>query len=151
MKPLHFSENDISVRPQPGWYTATIATACWRHSSKNNRMVYVQVLVDGVGDPYDRISDYFVLEGVSPQGIACSRRRLVALFRAGGRLPKAGEEIQPGLLEGIQLEVRLDHETWKGKLRLEIRDYRGPLGPSSVAAVSPGEEATVWKDGSRAK
>lgn len=129
-QPLRFLETDVGGPPPPGWYAGTIAAACWRSSSRNNRMVYLVVALDGVGSPYDRISDYFVLEGVTPRGIACSRRRLVSVFRAGGLIPRAGEEIRPGCLESLRIEVKLAHELWKGKVRLEITEYR-PLTASS--------------------
>jgi hypothetical protein len=133
MQPLRFSEIDVDDRPRPGWYRATVATACWRQSAKNHRMVYVLLVVDAVAAPYDRISDYFVLEGVTPRGIACSRHRLVALFRAGGLLPEAGEEIRPERLEGLKVEIDLVHEVWNGKLRLQIRGYR----PASARCEAP--------------
>lgn len=128
-QPLCFLDTDVGAPPPPGWYAGTIATACWRSSSRNNRMVYLVVALDGVGSPYDRICDYFVLEGVTPRGIACSRRRLVTVFRAGGLIPCAGEEIRPGCLEGLRIEVKLAHEPWKGKVRLEIKEYRSLSAP----------------------
>ena len=82
MQPLHFEETDLGGPPAPGWYAGIIATACWRTSSRGHRMVYVVITLESVGSPYRRISDYFVLEGVTPRGIACSRRRLVSLFYA---------------------------------------------------------------------
>lgn len=129
-QPLCFEEKDVGGPPAPGWYAGTITTACWRSSSRNNRMVYLVVTLDSVGAPYDHISDYFVLEGVTPRGIACSRRRLVAVFHAGGLHPRAGEEIEPGVLDGIQVEIKLTHELWKGKVRLQITGYR-PLTTSA--------------------
>lgn len=135
MQPLHFLPADLPDRPLPGWYTATIATASWRRSSKNNRMVYVVANLDDVAPPYDRIGDYFVLEGVTPRGIACSRRRLVELFRAVELLPKPGDEIRPELLQGRRLEVRLVHETWNGKTRLQIQAYRSLPAATSVPAT----------------
>lgn len=130
MEPLRFLDTDVGGPPPPGWYGGTIATACWRESARNNRMVYLVVALDDVGPPYDRISDYFVLEGsVSPRGIACSRRRLVTVFRAGGLFPRAAEVIRPSCLEGLRIEVKLAHELYNGKVRLQITDYR-PLTAS---------------------
>lgn len=146
MQPLHFSEKDVSERPHPGWYAATIATACWRESSKKHRMVYVLVVLEGVASPYDRISDYFVLEGVTPQGIACSRRRLVTLFRAGGLPPQPGDEIQPSLLEGLKLEAYVALESWNGKSRLQIKQYRPALTPCPSSDDSTREDALVLAD-----
>jgi hypothetical protein len=132
-QPLCFEDTDVGGPPAPGWYASTITTACWRRSVHGNRMVYLVVALDGVGSPYDRIADYFVLEGVTPRGVACSRRRLVTAFRAGGLAPRAGDEIQPEVLEGLTIEVRLAHESWKGKVRLQITGYR-------PRAVSPEPE-----------
>lgn len=123
-QPLCFEEPDLGGPPAPGWYAGTITTACWRSSSRSNRMVYLVVTLDDVAAPFNHISDYFVLEGVTPRGIACSRRRLVSVFQAGGLTPRAGEEIEPGVLEGATVEIKLAHEQWKGKIRLQITGYR---------------------------
>lgn len=123
-QPLRFEETDVGGPPAPGWYAGSITSACWRKSSVNNRMVYLVVGLDGVGPPHDRISDYFVLEGVTPRGIACSRRRLVELFRACGLSPSAGDEIRPGDLLNHRIEVKIVHEVWKGSTRLQVVAYR---------------------------
>lgn len=151
MEPLHFLDTDLNDRPRPGWYCATVVTACWRCSSNHHRMVYVVVVVDGLAAPYACIGDYFVLEGVTPQGIACSRRRLVSLFRAGGLVPQAGDEIRPELLAGLRVDVELAHETWKGKLRLQLKAYRTPSSvtqaPDAVQGASAnGEPARPGQD-----
>lgn len=130
-QPLRFEEMDLGGPPTPGWYAGTITTACWRTSSRGHRMVYIVVTLDGVRSPYDHISDYFVLEGVTPRGIACSRRRLVSLFHASGLHPCAGEEIQPDVMEGHQIEVKLAHELWQGKVRLQVTGYRPPQLPDA--------------------
>ena len=139
MQPLHFEETDLGGPPAPGWYAGIIATACWRTSSRGHRMVYVVITLESVGSPYRRISDYFVLEGVTPRGIACSRRRLVSLFHASGSPPRAGEEIQPGVMEGGRIEVKLAHELWQGKVRLQITGYRSsePEEPAGDADTAP--------------
>jgi hypothetical protein len=105
-------------------------------------MVYLVVALDGVGSPYDRVSDYFVLEGVTPRGIACSRRRLVTLFRAAGLAPQAGDEIRPALLEGLEIEVKLAHEIWKGEIRLRITGYR----PLAQELPAPGDDEGTGED-----
>lgn len=135
-QPLCFLDTDVGGPPTPGWYAGSIATARWRQSSRGNRMVCVIVVVDGLGTPYSRLSDYFVLEGVTPRGIACSRRRLVEAFRAAGLHPCAGDEIRPEELEGLPVGVRLALEEWKGKLRLQITGYRS-LGAASDTREVP--------------
>jgi len=142
-QPLRFLETDVGGPPPPGWYAGTITTACWRESSRNNRMVYLVVTLDSVGSPYDHLSDYFVLEGVTPRGIDCSRRRLVTVFRAGGLVPRAGEEIRPGVLEGLTIEVKLAHELWKGQVRLQITGYRPVAARSGPADDDAGADA-AW-------
>lgn len=133
-QPLRFEEPEVGGPPAPGWYAGAITTACWRSSSRSNRMIYLVVTLDSVAAPYDHIADYFVLEGVTPRGIACSRRRLVSVFNAGGLQPRAGEEIQPGVLEGLSVEIKLAHELWKGKTRLQVTGYRAPASAGSSAA-----------------
>lgn len=139
-QPLRFEETDVGGPPAPGWYAGTITTACWRSSSRKNRMVYLLVALDSVGAPYENISDYFVLEGVTPRGIACSRRRLVSVFHASGLYPRVGEEILPGVLEGHRIEVKLAHEPWRGKIRLQITGYRPLVACSFAGDAATGDE-----------
>lgn len=139
MEPLRFLDADVGGPPAPGWYTGSVATACWRQSSVNNRMVYLVITLDGVGPPHDRMSDYFVLEGVTPRGIACSRRRLVELFRACGLSPRGGDEICPGDLLKRRIEVKIVHEAWKGSTRLQVVAYR----PARPQPPKRGREADV--------
>ena len=138
-QPLRFDETDVGGPPAPGWYSGTITTACWRPSSCGHRMVYLVVTLDSVAAPFNHISDYFVLEGVTPRGIACSRRRLVAVFHAGRLIPRAGEEIQPGVLGGLAVEIKLAHELWRGKTRLQVTGYRAPAS-AAVNAADVGED-----------
>lgn len=126
MEALRFLEADISERPAPGWYGATIDAASWRRSQRNNRMVHVSLVLDEVSPPFDRVSDYFVLEGATARGIAYSRRRLVELFRACGLSPQAGEEIRPGDLVDAEVAVQIAHEVWQGKTRLRVVGYQPP-------------------------
>jgi len=124
MEPLRFLDTDVGGPPAPGWYPGVVTTACWRQSSRNNRMVYVALVFEGVSAPFDRLVDYFVLEGATPRGIDCGRRRLVELFRACGLAPRAGDEIRPGDLLKLKVEVKIAHEVWKGNTRLQAVAYR---------------------------
>ena len=149
-QPLRFEDADVGGPPAPGWYIGTITTACWRSSSRNNRMVYLVVTLDSVAAPYDHISDYFVLEGVTPRGIACSRRRLVAVFHACGLRPRPGEEIQPDVLVGLSVEIKLVHEQWKGKVRLQVTGYRPLTPPSELEdGETQGETFASLRDGTQ--
>lgn len=127
MEPLRFLDTDITTLPAPGWYGATIETACWRRSQRNNRMVYVSLVLEEFSPPFDRVNDYFALEGITPRGIGYSRRRLVELFRACGLSPQTGQEIRPADLVGAEVVVEVAHEVWQGRTRLTVVQYR-PLG-----------------------
>lgn len=144
MEPLRFLDTDVATLPAPGWYGATIETACWRQSQQNNRMVYVSLVLEELSPPFDRVADYFVLEGVTPRGIGCSRRRLVELFRACGLAPRAGEEIHPGDLIGSEVAVQVAHEVWKGRTRLQVVGYRA-LG-AGLTRASEGIDAEAYED-----
>ena len=110
--------------PAPGNYTATIASARLRRSQGGNRMVQVVHALDGVAPGHDRVTEYFVLEGASPRGLALARRRLVELYRACGLDPREGEEITPTELVEARLEVKVEHETFRGEVRLRVVAHR---------------------------
>lgn len=137
MEPLRFLDTDVGGPPAPGWHTSSVTTACWRRSAHNNRMVYLVLVLDDVAAPFDRISDYFVLEGATAQGISCSRRRLVELFRACGLSPQAGDEICPADLLRHRIEAKVVHELWKGRTRLKVVAYR----PASTLSAQSGDDA----------
>jgi hypothetical protein len=102
-------------------------------------MVYLVLALDGLSAPFGQVSDYFVLEGATPRGIACSRRRLVELFHACGLSPRAGDEIRPGDLLKLKVEVKIAHEVWKGSTRMQVVAYR----PARPLPVKRGREADV--------
>ena len=137
MDPLHFLPADVQDRPSPGWYTATIATASWRRSSRGNRMVYLVHALEGVSPPFDRICDCFVLEGVSQRGLTYARKRLVEVYRACELSPQAGEAIHPEDLRSHRIEVEVVHERWNGRTRLQVTGYR-PLEAGLETLRDPG-------------
>lgn len=121
MESTQFLESDLCEEvPAPGLYASTIATARLRASRSGNAMVQVVHALEGVAPAHERVSEYFVLEGASPRGLALSRRRLVELFRACGRAPAVGEEIAPAVLQGGRLRVKVEHEQWRGELQLRV-------------------------------
>jgi hypothetical protein len=132
MRQIKFDPADlVDARPPPGWHAARVTQARYSASSNGNRMI--QVLY-GLLEPsleHARLAEYFVLAGVSPHGVAMARRRLVALYRAAGRAPKAGEAIAPSELLGAELEIELQPETWQGQERLRVAGHR----PRRVAAA----------------
>ena len=136
MEPLRFLAADIGGPPRPGWYAGTVMTAGWRQSAHDNRMVHVVLSLEGVLPPFERIADYFVLEGATPRGRAYSRKRLVALFHAGGLWPQPGDEIRPEALAGLSIEVKVVHELWKDTPRLQVVGYR----PHQAQSLLLGED-----------
>lgn len=120
--------------PAPGIYATTITSARLRRSQSGNRMVHVVYAVEGLAPGHDRVAEYFVLEGASPRGLALSRRRLVELYRACGFDPREGDEIAPAELVGTRLEVKVDHETFQGEVRLRVVAHR-PLGAGATESV----------------
>jgi hypothetical protein len=128
--------------PAPGYYPSTITSARLRRSLSGNRMVQVIHTLEGVPPGHDRLSEYFVLEGASPRGLAFSRRRLVELYRACGFAPEDGEEIATAPLLGARLEVKVEHDQWQGMPRLRVVAHR-PL-QSSDPAVADAAAATPF-------
>lgn len=139
MEPLRFLAADIGGPPVPGWYAGTVSTADWRQSAHDNRMVHVVLALDGVLPPFDRVADYFVLEGATPRGRAYSRKRLVALFHAGDLWPRPGDEIRTEALVGLSIEVKVVHELWKDTLRLQIVGYRSRQTQSPLIGEDGGD------------
>jgi hypothetical protein len=126
-----FLDSDLSDEfPAPGIYPGTVTTARLRSSQNGNAMVHVVHALEGLPAAYDRVSEYFVLEGASARGLALSRRRLVELFRACGLTPRTGEDIDPGPLVGAHLRVKVDREEWRGELRLRVVGHL-PLTPEA--------------------
>lgn len=122
---VHFEEADLHDEPpEPGFYRSTITTARLRRSASGNRMVHVVFALDGVVPGHDRVAEYFVLEGASARGLALARRRLVELYRVCGLEPRPGDEVTPAALMGARVEVKVEHETWQGEMRLRVVGHR---------------------------
>lgn len=120
-----FEEADLSDGlPAAGFYASTVTTSRLRRSSSGNRMVHVVHTLDDVAPGHDRVAEYFVLEGASPRGLQVARRRLVELYRACRREPEAGEEITPEDLLGSRLAVKVEHESFRGEIRLRVVGHR---------------------------
>lgn len=120
------SEDFHDQLPEPGFYPGSIKSARFRRSTNENRMLQVVHALEGGGPAYQRVSDYFVLEGerVSPSGILLARRRLVELYHACRIFPKEGDQIDPAQLLGARLEVRVEHEEWEGRPQMRVVAYR---------------------------
>lgn len=126
-----FSLEDLSrILPTPGYYGCTITHAGFRHSARGNRMLHVLFRLEGVSPAFQRLADYFVLEGASSQGIAVARRRLVQLYHACGFHPEEGQEILPCQLIDSRLQVKVDQVEWENQSRLRILAYRSSWSPA---------------------
>jgi hypothetical protein len=122
---LRFDHADLQDDlPLPGYYPATIDSAQLRHSKQGNQMLQVIFRLEGVHKRYAQVSDYFVLEGASPQGITTARRRLVHLCRACNLTPRVGDTIPIAELEHATLQVKLCHDQFRGEKRLKVVAYQ---------------------------
>ena len=110
--------------PAPGYYNARISSAGFRRSANGNRMLQVIHDLERVPRVYQRLADYFVVEGAIPRGILMAKRRLVQLYRACGFDLKDGDEISPRDLMDSRLQVRVEHDEWEKQPRLRIVGYR---------------------------
>jgi len=126
---LTLSPYDLSrTPPVPGHYSCTITHSCFRFSSRGNRMLLVLFHLHAVSPAFQRLADYFVLEGASPNGIAVARRRLLQLYRACGFHPEDGDEILPCQLIDSRLQLKVDQVEWENQIRLRILAYRPDAG-----------------------
>lgn len=123
-KPTFQLEDLSQILPAPGYYSSTITHARFRHSAGGNCMLHVLHRLEGVSPAFQRVADYFVFEGASPQGISVARRRLVQLYHACGFHPEEGEEILPSQLIDARLQVKVDRVEWENQSRLRILAYR---------------------------
>ena len=125
MKTARFDDDDLGDElPAAGLYKGTVESARLRCSARGNQMVEVVYQLDELPPGHRRLSDYFVLEGASPRGLMVARRRLVELYRACNFEPRAGAEIEPELLVGTVLAVKLGHQERDGEVRLHVVGYR---------------------------
>ena len=121
----YFHPQDLSEElPAPGYYPGSVASARFRKSAQGNRMLQVVYRLNDVSTSHQQVTDYFVVEGASPQGVSLGRRRLVQLYRACGFQPNQGDEIEPAELVGAHLRVRVEHDEWEGQPRLRVAGYR---------------------------
>jgi hypothetical protein len=119
---LHFADEDFEgALPPEGVYAAVIERARFHTSRQGNTTLQVTCGIEGVDED---IADYFVLSGASGRGRAVSRRRLIELYRACGFNPQPGDTIRPEELSGCRVEVELGHETYEGRPRLRVLNYR---------------------------
>jgi hypothetical protein len=114
----------------PGFYPSSISRARMRTSASGNRMIHVVHALEGVAPAHARLADYFVVEGASDYVLALTRRRLVQLFRAAGLELRAAVPVDPSDLLGARLDIRIEHDLWRGQPRLRVVEYRPRSLPS---------------------
>jgi hypothetical protein len=120
-----FQETDFNdPLPPEGYYKGVVDHARFRTSERGNMTLQVIYELPDAQTGCDTVTDYFVLAGSSPRGLAVSRRRLLELYRACGLHPQNGDPIRPADLEGSHVEIRLGHELYQGALRLRVLSYR---------------------------
>jgi hypothetical protein len=133
---LFFVSDDLDEELLPaGFYPSSIAQSRLRRSASGNRMIHVVHALEGVAPRHARLADYFVLDGASDYVLALTRRRLVQLYRAAGLSPRTGAPIDPTVLLGSRVDVRVEHDLWRGQPRLRVVEYRLRSMPSPIDDV----------------
>jgi hypothetical protein len=134
----YFQQQDLSEElPAPGYYPGRITSARFRKSAQGNRMLQVVYRLNDISTSHQHLTDYFVVEGASPQGVSLGRRRLVQLYRACGFQPNQGDEIAPAELVGAHLRVRVEHDDWEGQPRLRVVGYRSTWSEEATQHSPP--------------
>lgn len=110
--------------PPAGFYSCSIEAADVLDSQSGHEMLRVVFALEGVDLAHDRVWEYFVLQGVSPRGLAVARRRLVQLYHACGLRPADGDLIRPSDLHDARLEVKIEHTSYDGEARMRVAGYR---------------------------
>jgi len=123
---IRFSITDLNDElPGQGYHPAVITASRMRMSQNRNPTMQVTYQLQDASPGCDTVAEYFVLIGSSARARAISFRRLLALYRACGLQPQAGDPIRPDELVGAEVEVRIGHEVYDGTLRLRVLGYRG--------------------------
>lgn len=137
MPKTYFQPQDLSDElPAPGYYPGCITRARFGKSAQGNRMLQVVYRLNDVSTSHQQVTDYFVVDGASPQGVSLGRRRLVQLYRACGFKPNQGDEIEPAELIGAHLRVRVEHDEWEGQPRLRVAGYRSYWSEQATAHLA---------------
>jgi hypothetical protein len=127
MEQLHirFHPSDFTeTLPDEGFHTAVILSARPRVSERGNATIQVVYQLDDVDPTCDRVTEYFIVAGASPQALRIGRRRLLALCRACGLDPREGDELELPSLVGRALQIRIGHDTYDGKPCVRVLGYR---------------------------
>ena len=122
---IRFQVSDFTeALPKEGYHPCTIHSARPRTSERGNGTVQVVYHLTGVDPTCDRVTEYFVVTGASPEALRIGRRRLLALCQACGLDPREGNELDLANLVGCELQIRIGHDTYEGKPRVRVLGYR---------------------------
>jgi hypothetical protein len=122
---IRFETGDfIEALPEEGLHTGAILSARPRLSERGNPTLQVVYQLDDVEPTCDRVAEYFVLAGASPQALRIARRRLLTLCRACGLDLHENDELDLARLVGSRLQIRIGHETYEGQTRIRVLGYR---------------------------
>ena len=127
MEQLHirFQTSDFTeALPEQGYHSCVIHAARPRVSERGNSTILIVYELRDVDPACDRVIEYFVVAGATPQALRIGRRRLLTLCRACGLEPREGDELQLATLVGRELQIRLGHDTYDGKPRVRVLGYR---------------------------
>lgn len=124
MKRFHFEVEDLHDElPPPGIYAARICAARFQRRASGDLMLKIVFALRDVPSTYERVAEYFVLEGESRHEIRRARRELAGLYRACGLSPSAGDLISPAHLRGAVVEVEIAHEDYGERSHLQVRGH----------------------------
>lgn len=125
MRRFHFEVEDLHDElPPPGFYKARVCAARFRIRASGDRVLRVEFALEHVPSRFERVAEYFALEGDSSHQIRLARRALAELYRACGRSPQAGDIISPAHLRGAGLEVEIEHEHYDEWPRIHVVGHR---------------------------
>lgn len=122
---VHFNHHEIDeLIPDEGDYSAFIYSVRERTSERGNTNIQVVYAVLDVDPAWDRVSEYFMLSCPNHRAVAISQRRLLSLCRACGLNPQDGDAVNLAQLVGVEIVVRLGHETFEQRKRLRVLGHR---------------------------
>ncbi|MBM4318681.1 MAG: hypothetical protein FJ125_01665 [Deltaproteobacteria bacterium] len=140
-EPADFSED----LPPAGAYPCTVTSVRLARSAGGNRMVVVTFRLEGLRLGRSEVIEYLVLEAGNPRAVAISRRRLLQLVRACGLEPEPGTPLRTAELVGARLQVRVEHDSFKGAPRLRVvehcpLDLEEAAAPATAGQSGPDED-----------
>jgi hypothetical protein len=124
---IRFKVHELTeALPEEGHHLAVVHSVRPRTSERGNATVQVVYQLRDVDPTCDRVTEYFVVAGGSPQAIHVGRRRLLALCQACGVELHEGDELRLADLVGREVQLRIGHDTYEGKPRVRVLGVRRP-------------------------